>query len=534
MGGIRPHPHGQRMTPAQQKPDLADGVSQVEVACPNCGTPYRVAAGLVGRKFQCRKCQNVWRWKSIPPPGKTSASPSPRQQSDTHLTEIGKSGGLPTAGDAPSAILDMSWTNKRLGRYTLTTLLGRGGMGVVWRAHDPSLKREIAIKILTQPANGSSSTLGRALFLQEARAAAKLNHPGAITVFEIAEDGGHAFIAMELMHGGTLKDRVDRTGPIDPRDAFLMLINPAKALALGHARGIIHRDVKPGNLMFDDHGHLKLGDFGLSDVAGDPASASLRGKSVGSLGWVAPETARGESTTALSDIYAFGLVLLYAITGRQWLTADNRSALLQLHQNPPEPDFSNIPELTDDGRALLGRCLARNPADRFQSADEMATFLEHCAHEPSPADLAAMAAPAGSQFKILAVSLTTAIAAIVLTLLATFGYLTKSESHNKAPLRSISRPTPSTPVFPGTTTTESDDPESRFWPGKIDENGLRYIASRSGTVYHTPACDGGRKIYLSNLVRYDTPEEAEAAGKTPCPHCRPDLSTLQPVPATRD
>src|SRR5262249_33585042 len=190
----------------------------------------------------------------------------------------------------------------------VTSLLGRGGMGVVWRARDASLKRDVALKILGR-GEGGRSEAAVALFLQEARAAAGLQHPHVVTVHEGGLYESQHYIAMELMHGGTLKDVIDREGPMPPRDLFRLLVGPARALAAAHRRGIIHRDVKPGNLMFDNHDHLKLADFGLAHVSDDPTSLHLRDKAVGSLGWVAPEVASGRPGTMASDIYGFGLCI---------------------------------------------------------------------------------------------------------------------------------------------------------------------------------------------------------------------------------
>jgi serine/threonine protein kinase len=272
---------------------------------------------------------------------------------------------------------------RNLGRYRVLSVLGQGGMGVVWRGHDDTLRRDVALKILTQhrKKKDASGGLNVELFMQEARAVAKLQHPSVVSIFEVAEDSGQVFLALELMEGGTLKEYVERQGAVPARSLFEMMIGPAKALSLAHKRGIVHRDVKPGNLMFDDHGHLKLMDFGLADVANEAASAKIRGKAVGSLGWIAPETAKGQGTTAASDIYAFGLVMMYALTGRPWIHADSRSKLISLHQKPPVLDLSPILGLTPLAREILQKCMAVNPADRFASADALVEALQRCASD---------------------------------------------------------------------------------------------------------------------------------------------------------
>jgi len=348
-----------------QTPDIPvpAAPTEVEVVCPNCAARYRLARSLLGRRLLCRFCQEVWRPRSKP----AGESPARSSSNDTQL--------IPQAGESDSIVIDTNWAGRMIGRYAVVSLLGRGGMGVVWRARDDALHREVALKILNRP-DARKSRAGLDIFLQEARAAAKLQHPHVVTVHEVGEDQGQNYIALELMHGGTLKDVVEREGPLPPRTLFSMLIGPAKALALAHRRGIIHRDVKPGNLMFDDHGHLKLADFGLADVSGDPASLHLRGRSVGSLGWIAPEVAAGGAGSPASDIYSFGLSVLFGLTGQQWLKSDSRSRLIALHKNPPPLDLSELPPLTEAGVRLINRCLAVQPEDRFGSADELITALE--------------------------------------------------------------------------------------------------------------------------------------------------------------
>src|SRR5439155_20912164 len=141
--------------------------------------------------------------------------------------------------------------------------VGSGGMEVVWRARDDALKRDVALKILGH-GDGHRSETSIAMFLQEARAAAQIQHPHVVTVHEIGFDQERHFIAMELMRGGTMTQVATSAGPLPPRELYSLLIGPAKALAVAHRRGIIHRDVKPGNLMFDDHNQLKMADFGLA------------------------------------------------------------------------------------------------------------------------------------------------------------------------------------------------------------------------------------------------------------------------------
>lgn len=351
--------------------------TEVEIACPNCAARYRIVAGLVGRRLSCRYCREVWRAEPV----RAAAQPRPKAapaapRSSSHRVSI------PRAGDMDSIVLDTNWAGRRIGRYNVQSLLGRGGMGVVWKANDESLQRAVALKILGRGNGHGVDPVSRDLFLQEARAAAKLQHPHVVGVHELGEDQGFTFIALEYMHEGTLKEAVDKYGAYKPRRLFELMVGPARALALAHRRGIIHRDLKPGNLMFDDHGHLKLTDFGLAHVNDDPASLHLKGRAVGSLGWIAPEVANGNSGSPQTDIYSFGLCVLFALTARTHYKSDTRSALLKLHQAPPPTRDEDLPALSPRARAMLRRCLALSPGERFVTMDELVDELIACAGEP--------------------------------------------------------------------------------------------------------------------------------------------------------
>lgn len=364
---------------------------RVAVMCPHCRRGYKIAPKLLGKRLVCKDCRREWRAERATMEDLRSA-PNARSGSD-QLSDIdrspfitdtraqGGSSDLPPTAGATVAI-DMSWAGKRIGRYRARSLLGYGGMGVVWRAHDDTLRRDVALKILSRKRDeAKGGGLNLDLFMQEARAVAKLQHPSVVSIYEISEHDGYVFLSLELMEGGTLKEYVDREGIIQPRKLFGWLVGPAKALALAHRRGVIHRDIKPGNLMFDDHGNLKLMDFGLADVVNEAVSERLRGKAVGSLGWVAPETAKGQPTTAQSDIYSFGLVMLFAMTGRPLIHGKSKSEVIAMHQNPPDPKLDEIKGLTANGRQLMRRCLATEPAERFQNADELAAALQTCGDE---------------------------------------------------------------------------------------------------------------------------------------------------------
>lgn len=353
---------------------------RVAVVCPQCNRGYKIAPTLLGRRLVCKDCRHEWRARRNTIAEIRSSIVAKREREhSSNLNQVSPSDLPPTAGS--SVAIDMSWAGKRIGRYRARSLLGYGGMGVVWRAHDDALRRDVALKILSRTRENGKGGLNLDLFMQEARAVAKLQHPSVVSIFEVGEDDGHVFLSLELMEGGTLKEYVDKNGKIEARKLFGWMVGPARALALAHRRGVIHRDIKPGNLMFDDHGHLKLMDFGLADVSQEAVSEKLRGKAVGSLGWVAPETAKGQPTTGVSDIYSLGLVMHFALTGHALIQGKSRTQIIAQHQNPPDPGLESIKGLSANGRQLMRRCLAADPGARYQTADELAEDLLFCAEE---------------------------------------------------------------------------------------------------------------------------------------------------------
>jgi len=365
----------------QQHTDEPVPQTRVTVACPQCAQRYKVAQRLLGRRLVCKKCRNKWRARELTAEERQSRR-APKREEPSDSGRVDLHDDLPPDAGSSTVAIDMSWAGRQIGRYRARSLLGYGGMGVVWRAHDDTLRRDVALKILGHKRKeGRQSRLNTDLFMQEARAVAKLQHPSVVSIYEVSEDQGRIFLSLELMEGGTLKEYVDANGPIEPQRLFKLMVGSAMALSLAHRRGVIHRDIKPSNLMFDDHGHLKLMDFGLADVSQEDVSERLRGKAVGSLGWVAPETARGKDTTELSDIYSFGLVMMYAMTGEPFIHAKTRTAIINLHRNPPQLELDGIDGLTPRGKRLLQKCLAVEPADRFASAEDLAEAMRACAEE---------------------------------------------------------------------------------------------------------------------------------------------------------
>jgi len=268
-----------------------------------------------------------------------------------------------------------AWAGKRVGRFRLISELGRGAMGRVFRAEDTLLQRHVALKVLPKVLKRGKKTVAVERLISEARAAATLDHPHVVTVYEINESGGVYYIAMELLEGGSLRDIVKAAGPIDCARACLLCADAAEALAQAHSLGIIHRDIKPANLMLTRSGRCKVADFGLArmDDAGDLGSAA---ESVGTPQFIAPELLKGMAASARSDIYSLGATLWYLLSGHPPFEADTPTELLRKHLEEPLPNLASLrPDLDHGLLEAIGRAMSKRPADRFESAAQFEKVL---------------------------------------------------------------------------------------------------------------------------------------------------------------
>ncbi len=283
------------------------------------------------------------------------------------------------------------------GRYRLMELLGQGGMASIYRAHDAQLDRDVAVKIL-RPEYGRDPDFGTR-FRQEALSAAALNHPNVVAVYDFGQDEHGPFIVMELIDGEDLASIMRRNGPLAPRQAARVAAEVARALSAAHARGIVHRDVKPGNIMLSSDGRVKVADFGIARAIAE-AQMTLPGTTLGSVHYFSPEQARGEQTTASSDIYALGIVLFEMLTGRRPFEGDSAAAIAvaRLSGRPPEMSEvrAGIPPALE---AIVRRAMATDPGERFPSAAAMADALDtYLADRSLAAAGANVGAPAPAPF----------------------------------------------------------------------------------------------------------------------------------------
>ena len=266
-------------------------------------------------------------------------------------------------------------------RYALRAPLGRGGMGVVWRAQDAVLGREVAVKEVVFPPTMAEEERrpAQARVMREARAAARLNHPGAVTLYDVVQDRGGTFIVMELVNAPTLADLVRAGGPLPVGRVAEIGAQIASALEAAHQAGIVHRDVKPGNVMVPDKGMAKLADFGIASLQGDPQLTST-GLVIGSPAYMAPEQARGEESGPPVDFWALGATMFYAVEGEPPFDRGTSIATLAAVVNDPP----RTPRRAGPLAPLITALLAKDPGSRPSGPELRAGLSRLAAVPPSP------------------------------------------------------------------------------------------------------------------------------------------------------
>jgi serine/threonine-protein kinase len=268
-------------------------------------------------------------------------------------------------------------------RYSLERELGRGGMGIVYLAHEVRLDRPVALKLFP-PALAAQPAL-RERFLREARTAARLSHPHVVQIYAVDEVDPFVFFAMAYVEGETLGSRVRRRGPLPPSEAARVLREVAWALAYAHEQGVIHRDVKPDNILLETAtGRALVADFGIAGLrhdTGEPGS-EVSGEVIGTPEFMSPEQAAGQAADARSDLYALGVVAFYALSGRLPFSGDRAAAVLAKQITQPAPPLADsAPAVPRRLTRLVDACLAKDPAERppgaGQLAEQLALTLEH-------------------------------------------------------------------------------------------------------------------------------------------------------------
>jgi serine/threonine-protein kinase len=277
-----------------------------------------------------------------------------------------------------------------LGRYEIVAQIGRGAMGVVYRARDPLLGREVAVKTILLPADDAERAEYEARFQQEARAAAALNHPGIVTIHDIGRADGVLYMAMEYVEGHELRDALAGGQALPVPRAVEIAAQLADALGYAHARGIVHRDVKPANVMILRDGRAKIMDFGIARIAASDVKTQT-GVLMGSPKYMSPEQVQGRPADARSDLFALGVVLHEMLCGAPPFTGDDVSTLMYnvAHADSPPPSAVNpaVPSMLD---LVVARALSKSPERRYADAAQMAADLRACllssSHSAAPPD----------------------------------------------------------------------------------------------------------------------------------------------------
>lgn len=279
-------------------------------------------------------------------------------------------------------------------RYRIVRHLANGGMAGVWEAHDQLLRRSVAVKVLAS--HLSEDERARLRFEREARAAAGLSsHPHVVTIYDVGEHDGRAFMVMELMRGGTVGERLKAGRAIADETALRWLREAAGALDAAHDAGVVHRDIKPGNLLLDDRDRLAIADFGIARLAMED-QLTATGQVLGTAAYISPEQAVGEPATAASDRYALAVVAFELLTGAKPFQAEHFAAQARAHvEDVPPLATERDPSLPASVDGVLERGLAKDPGDRWESARAMVAALERAmgSSRPATAPTRAIAAP---------------------------------------------------------------------------------------------------------------------------------------------
>ena len=269
------------------------------------------------------------------------------------------------------------------GRYRLEHRLGAGGMSEVWAAQDLELDRTVAVKLLAPDADP-------ARFEREARAAAALSHPNISALYDYGQDGPRRYMVLEYLPGGSLENRLAPGGPLPDAETQRIALEVAAGLAHAHDRGLVHRDLKPSNILFDGEGRAKIADFGIARLGTSPGMTAA-GTVLGTAAYISPEQAAGETATAASDVYAFGVILFRMLTGRPLFESPDALALATMHRDRPPPPVSGLrrdapPRL----ESLATAALAKSPADRPPDGRALLDELRGTGSAPALTDTAAV------------------------------------------------------------------------------------------------------------------------------------------------
>ena len=286
----------------------------------------------------------------------------------------------PAAGGRAGAAVPAAANEQRLGRYQLEREIGRGAMGIVYLGRDTAINRMVAIKAIPLASEFSDAELveARSRFFREAETAGRLNHPNIVTIYDVGEERGLAYIAMEYLKGRHLSDYAKSNNLMEPRKVLGIIAHTADALGFAHKQQVVHRDIKPANLMYDPAADiLKITDFGIARLSG--AGSTRTGIVLGTPSFMSPEQLEGRTVTGHSDLFSLGVSLFQLLTGQLPFAADSMTGLMQQIAEMPHPPLRAFrPDLPACVESVVDRALAKNPDARYDSGAQMAAALEDC------------------------------------------------------------------------------------------------------------------------------------------------------------
>ena len=270
------------------------------------------------------------------------------------------------------------WIGRQLGKYEVSEVLGAGRKGFVLKAHDASMERDVAIRVLTEQL--SDDSLERNRFLFGAKIAGKFNHLNTVTIHEVAQQDSVSYSVMEIVQGGSAQERLDEHGAFDCAEATSMVIEASKGLAAAHQAGFVHRDIKPSHLLLTEDGVVKVADFQLVKQTDTSSATNLTvaGQVIGTPHYMSPEQCHATDVDARSDIYSLGATYYSLLTGKRPYDdrkTDPQVMLAHISSDPPDPRVAN-PSVPDACAQVIEQAMATDPNERYESMDEMRSDLE--------------------------------------------------------------------------------------------------------------------------------------------------------------
>lgn len=422
-------------------------------------------------------------------------------------------------------------------RYELRERIGRGGMADVWCARDLRLDRSVAVKFLAPRLANDPEFLVR--FFTEAQIVARISDPAVVGILDFGQYDGRPFLVMEYVSGGVLSDLVGEA--VTAERASDLVAQAARGVGAAHALGLVHRDIKPGNILLDEEGRAKIADFGIACGTGAERFTGT-GTAIGSPHYISPEQVSGQEITPRSDVYAFGVVLFELLTGRKPFDGENVTAVAIAHVDERAPAPSSLnPDVPPELDALVARCLAKDPAERFADARELAEALESFAATGLPAALGiGMADPAGDEAGSRPRVLAGTVVILLLLGLASAGVLASARSDDApaappeegtqaAAPPALSSPSPSPVVSTYPAAASSDRPAGEKENDEEKERDENQKAAGKSSADDADADAEEASDTEAEAEPSSNPDPSPTSDPEPSPESSPD-SGEQPAP----